>query len=180
MMGTFEAELATPAPSWMVLSATPLYEFGGASLRSAGYLAAAALFVDLSLPRSNVATLLMGVPLILAAFMGLGLVTAGSTMLARRSNPVTVLLGSLSFFLSGVLYPVTVMPPWLQQIGKLLPLTHALRVLRGGLLTGAPPAAVRGSLLALAVFAAALIPAGAALFAFALRRARVDGSLTHY
>jgi ABC-2 type transport system permease protein len=180
VMGTLEAELAAPAPPWMVLSATPLYEFGGAALRSAGYLVAAVMFVGLSLPRVNAWTLVISVPLILAAFMGLGLVTAASTMLARRTNPVAVFLGSLSVFLSGVIYPVTVLPVWLQQVGRMLPLTHALRALRAGFLVGAPPGAIRGSLVALAIFAAVLIPGGAALFSFALRRARVDGSLTHY
>jgi ABC-2 type transport system permease protein len=180
MMGTLEAELASPAPPWMVLSATPFYQFGATALRSSAYLVAAVLVVGLSLPRVNGWTLIVGLPLILGAFIGLGLVTAGSTMLVRRSNPVAVLLGSLSFFLSGVIYPVTVLPSWLQYAGKLLPLTHALRVLRGGFLTGASVADVRGALAALALFAAALIPAGAGLFTFALRRARVDGSLTHY
>jgi ABC-2 type transport system permease protein len=120
------------------------------------------------------------VPLVLASFVGLGLLTAGSTMLVRRTNPAAVLLGSMSFFVSGVMYPVTVLPAWLQTIGRFLPLTHALVVLRGGFLTGAPPSAVRGNLAALAVFAAVLIPAGVATFGYALRRARVDGSLTHY
>ena len=32
MMGTLEAELATPAPPWMVLGAAPVYEFGAAAL----------------------------------------------------------------------------------------------------------------------------------------------------
>ena len=38
MMGTLEAEIATPAPPWMVLGAPPMYEFGAAALRSAAYL----------------------------------------------------------------------------------------------------------------------------------------------
>ena len=38
VMGTLEAEVATPAPPWMVLGAPPVYEFGIAALRSAGYL----------------------------------------------------------------------------------------------------------------------------------------------
>ena len=180
IMGTLEAEMATPAPPWMVLGATPVYEFGGAALRSAAYLWGATVLVGLALPRTNVLTLLVSVPLVLAAFAGLGLVTAGSTMLVRRSNPVTLVLGSLSFFVSGVVYPVTVLPPWLQSAGKLLPLTHALRVLRGAFLVGSSPGAVADSLVALGVFAVALIPLGAATFAYALRRARVDGSLTHY
>lgn len=180
MMGTFEAELATPAPAWVVLGAAPVYEFGTAALRSAVYLWAATLLVGLHLPRTNVLTLAVGVPLVLAAFIGLGLLTAGSTMLVRRTNPVSAVLGSLSFFVSGVIYPVSVLPGWLRAVGRMLPLTHVLVVLRGAFLLGAPPSAVSGSLAALALFAAVLIPTGTATFAYALRRARVDGSLTHY
>jgi ABC-2 type transport system permease protein len=180
MMGTLEAELATPTPPWMVLGVTPLYEFGGAALRSAAYLWGATLLVGLELPRANALTVLVAVPLVLVAFVGLGLLTAGTTMLARRTNPVQAILGSLSFFVSGVVYPVSVLPHWLQRVGQLLPLTHALVVLRGAFLVGAPPSALRGSLAALALFAAVLIPLGAASFGYALRRARVDGSLTHY
>jgi ABC-2 type transport system permease protein len=180
MMGTLEAELATPAPPWMVLGAAPIYEFGAAALRSAGYLIGASLLLDLNLDRANWATLALGVPLVIAAFSGLGLLAAGTTMLVRRLNPVAMVIGSLSFFLSGVMYPVTVLPDWLRAIGRVLPLTHALAVLRGALLIGASPAALADSFLALAIFAAVLAPLGAAVFRFALRRARLDGSLSHY
>jgi ABC-2 type transport system permease protein len=180
VMGTLEAEMATPAPAWMVLGAAPVYEFGTAAFRSAIYLWGATLVAGLTLPRANPLTVFVAVPLVLAAFVGLGLITAGTTMVARRTNPVATLLGSLSFFLSGVVYPVTVLPPWLRLVGRALPLTHALDVLRAAFLVGASPAAIAGSLASLALFAAVLIPVGAATFAFALKRARVDGSLTHY
>jgi ABC-2 type transport system permease protein len=180
MMGTLEAELATPAPPWMVLGAAPVYEFGAAALRSTVYLVGASLLLDLNLDRANWPTLVLGVPLVVAAFSGLGLLAAGTTMLVRRLNPVAMVIGSLSFFLSGVMYPVTVLPDWLRAIGRALPLTHALAVLRGALLIGASPAALADSFLALAIFAAVLAPLGAAVFRFALRRTRVDGSLSHY
>jgi ABC-2 type transport system permease protein len=179
-MGTLEAELATPAPAWMVLAAAPVYEFGTSALRSAVYLFGATLLVGLDLGRTNALTVIVAVPLVLAAFVGLGLFTAGSTMLVRRTNPVSIILGSLSLFVSGVMYPVSVLPSWLRVVGRALPLTHVLVVLRGAFLSGASPSAVGGSLAALAIFAAVLIPAGAATFAYALRRARIDGSLSHY
>ena len=109
MMGTLEAELATPAPPWMVLGAAPVYEFGIAALRSAAYLLGAKLILGLDLSRANWISLAIAVPLIVAAFSGLGLLAAGTTMLVRRLNPVAMVLGSLSFFLSGVMYPVTVL-----------------------------------------------------------------------
>jgi ABC-2 type transport system permease protein len=180
MMGTLEAEVATPAPPWMVLGAPPVYEFGAAALRSAGYLVGAKLLLGLDLGRANWTSVAVAAPLVVAAFTGLGLLAAGTTMLVRRLNPVANIVGSLSFFLSGVLYPVSVLPGWLRAIGRLLPLTHALALLRGALLIGAGPAALKESLLALLLFSAVLAPAGVAVFVFALRRARADGSLSHY
>lgn len=180
VMGTLEAEVATPAPPWMVLGAPPLYEFVVSAGRSAGYLVGAMLLLGLNLPQVSWTSLLLGVPLIVAAFTGLGLLAAATTMMVRRMNPVSAVIGSLSFFLSGVMYPVTVLPVWLREAGVLLPLTHALAVLRGALLVGAPPTALRGSLLALLAFSGVLGPLGVGLFAHALRRARMDGSLSHY
>jgi ABC-2 type transport system permease protein len=75
---------------------------------------------------------------------------------------------------------VSVLPGWLRAAGRFLPLTHALAVLRGALLVGAGPGELRASLLALLIFAGALAPVGAVLFAYALKRARLDGSLSHY
>jgi ABC-2 type transport system permease protein len=180
MMGTLEAEIATPAAPWMVLGAPPVYEFAASSVRSAAYLLGAKLLLGLDLSRVNWVSLIVAVPLIIAAFSGLGLLAAATTMLVRRMNPVAMVIGSLSFFLSGVMYPVTVLPAWLREVGRLLPLTHALAVLRGALLVGAGPGELRDSLLALLIFAGALAPVGAGLFAYALKRARIDGSLSHY
>jgi ABC-2 type transport system permease protein len=78
------------------------------------------------------------------------------------------------------MYPVSVLPPWLRALGKLLPLTAALEALRGAMLAGASPMALRQPLATLAAFAVLLIPAGVVTFGYALRRARMDGSLTHY
>ena len=180
MMGTLEAEVATPAAPWMVLGAPPVYEFAVSSLRSAAYLLGAKLLLGLDLARVNWASLVIAIPLIIAAFSGLGLLAAASTMLVRRLNPVSMVIGSLSFFLSGVMYPVSVLPGWLRSAGRILPLTHALAVLRGALLVGAGPGDLRDSLVALLIFAGVLAPIGAGLFAYALKRARVDGSLSHY
>ncbi len=178
--GTLEAELATPAPAWIVLGAAPVYEFAAAALRSAAYLVAASWLLGVRYERANGAAVALVVPFVLLAFVGLGLLTAAATMLSRRQNPVAVVLGAASLFLSGVLYPVSVLPPWLQAAARFLPLTHALEALRGALLVGASPAQLLPVLSALAAFALVLGPAGLALFVYALRRARIDGSLTHY
>jgi ABC-2 type transport system permease protein len=179
LMGYLEAQLATPAPAWMVLAAAPVYEFGVAALRSIVYLVAASTLLGVRFRPADPLAVLLAASLTVAAFAGLGLLTAALTMLVRRTNPTAIVLGALSVFLSGVVYPVTVLPPWLRAAGQLLPLTHALEALRGALLLRASVGDVGRPLAALAAFAAVLGPAGVALFVYALRRARIDGSLTH-
>lgn len=180
IMGLFEAELATPVPTWIVLSVGPVYEFALAVGRAAVYFALAALLFGVRFPHASIVTLLVAAPLVVAAFVGIGLVSAATQMLVRRNNPVAVFLASASFLLSGVAYPPSVLPPALRALGRLLPMTHALNLIRGALQRGAPLSSLVEPVLALGLFAGVLIPAGAALFALALRRARVDGSLTHY
>jgi ABC-2 type transport system permease protein len=179
-MGLFEAELATPVPAWIVLGVGPAYELVLATLRSALYFALIAVVFGVSFPHASFATLALGAPLILGAFGGIGLLAGATTMLVRRSNPVGAMLASASFLLSGVAYPVSVLPAALRVLSQALPTTHALELVRGALLRGASVAEMGRSLGALALFAGLTIPLGVVLFVFALRRARIDGSLSHY
>ncbi len=180
MLGLFEAELATPVPAWIVLGVGPVYEFALAIARAALYFLLAVMVFGVRYPHASFSSLAVAVPLVLAAFVGIGLVSAATQMLVRRNNPVSVFLASTSFLLSGVAYPVSVLPPALRALGRVLPMTYALDLARGALLRGASLSELAGALFAMAVFGGVLIPLGAGLFVVALRRARVDGSLTHY
>lgn len=180
IMGLFEAELATPVPAWIVLGVGPTYELALALLRSVLYFALIRAVFGVSFPHASFTTLALAAPLVLGAFGGIGMLAAATTMLVRRSNPVGALLASSSFLLSGVAYPVSVLPAGLRALGQALPTTHALDVVRGALLRGATPSELASSFLALGAFAGLAIPLGVGLFVFALRRARIDGSLSHY
>jgi ABC-2 type transport system permease protein len=180
VMGFLEAQLATPAPAWLVLGGSPLYDFGAAALRSVAYLMGASLIFHVNFGRAHASSVALVALLVFLAFTGLGMVSAAGTLLARRQNPVAAILGASSLFLSGVAYPVSVLPHWLQVVSHAIPLTPALEALRGALLLGATPAELAPSLLSLGMFALVLTPAGLGLFAYGVRRARIDGSLTHY
>jgi ABC-2 type transport system permease protein len=180
VLGFLEAEMATPAPAWIVLGVGPVYEFGLAAVRATLYFLLARVAFGVRFPNASAASVILAVPLVVGAFVGLGLLSAAATMLVRRTNPISVLLAGASLLLSGVAYPVSVLPRGLRILGQMLPLTHALELVRGSLLRGQGPSQLSGPVTALALFAVVLVPAGVALFVFALRRARIDGSLTHY
>jgi ABC-type multidrug transport system permease subunit len=79
-----------------------------------------------------------------------------------------------------VYYPTQVIPSWLQELSKVLPLTYGLRALRQAALLNVPFSAVARDVSILAIYTAVLLGAGALTLAAALRYARRTGSLSHY
>ncbi|HIE57706.1 MAG TPA: ABC transporter permease [Anaerolineales bacterium] len=72
------------------------------------------------------------------------------------------------------------MPIWLQKLSALIPVTYALRAMRLALLQGAGFDQLWGDILALCLFCVILLPLSLITFTYAVRRARVNGSLAHY
>jgi ABC-2 type transport system permease protein len=178
--GTLEAMLASPTPGWLVLLCAPLYEFVASFLWAAVYLVVGGLLFGVRFAHVNVPALAAALTLCIVAFASLGFFGAAITMLLRRSDPISLSLGGLSALAGGVLYPTSVLPPWLQQAGKALPITHALEMIRRATFAGASLTELGPSLVGLAAFCAVAAPAGLLAFGWTLRRARRDGSLTHF
>jgi ABC-2 type transport system permease protein len=73
-----------------------------------------------------------------------------------------------------------VLPPLLQQTAELLPITHALEVMRAALLRGAAVAELLPQIGVLALFGLIGLPLSLIGFSLGVRRARVTGTLSHY
>jgi ABC-2 type transport system permease protein len=54
-------------------------------------------------------------------------------------GPLIPAIGVTPYFLSGALYPLSVLPVGVQQVGLLLPWTHAVALMRYGLMDGTNP-----------------------------------------
>ena len=98
----------------------------------------------------------------------------------KQADPFTGAVNSAAFLLSGVVYPVAVLPGWLQAGSWALPHTYALEGLRLALLQGASLSQVAPQLSALALFAAGILPLSFLLFKYALYRTKVEGSFSQY
>jgi ABC-2 type transport system permease protein len=178
--GTLEAMLVTPTRLETILGASALWSFVLASFQVLGYLLVGALLFGAPLGQANVGTALLVLFVAILAFSGLGILSASVILVTKRGDPVNLLFASLSSLLSGVYYPVAVLPAWLQALSNLLPLTHALQAMRLALLEGAGVVQVAPNLVMLGLFAAIVLPGGIVAFRWALRKARAEGSLTQY
>jgi len=82
----------------------------------------------------DVLLLIGGIFLMLLALFGLGLIVNAITLTLRdRVNTANTLMTVLLVF-SGIVCPIAIMPEWAQVIGKTVPFTYGLDILRAALI----------------------------------------------
>jgi ABC-2 type transport system permease protein len=177
--GTLEHLLVTQTSLPLILAGSAIYPFVVTTIRIAVYIAWGALLFGFPLRDANwpaVAAVLLAT---LLAFSGLGILSASYVLLFKRGNPAKWFLLGISSVAGGMLFPVSILPDWLQLVARLNPVTYALDAMRAALLGGAGLHAVWRPLLVLLLFAAGLLPVSMAVFAWALRRTKTTGTLMH-
>jgi ABC-2 type transport system permease protein len=177
--GTLEPLLVTQVSLPVILIGSAFYPFAATTLRIAVYLGWAALFFDFPLGSANWLSVMAVLLATLLAFSGLGVLSAAHLLLFKRGNPAKWILLGVSSVAGGMLFPVTILPPWLQMIAHLNPVTYALDAMRSALLDGVSLASIARPLLILLFFGAVLLPCSMLVFSRVLRHTKVTGTLTH-
>lgn len=177
--GTLEPLLVTQVSLPVILAGSALYPFASTTLRIAVYLGWGAVLFGFPLAAANWLSVVTVILSTLLAFSALGIFSASYLLLFKRGNPVKWLILGISSVVGGMLFPVSILPDWLQVIAHLNPITYALDAMRAALLDGASLPAIWRPLLVLLLSAAILLPLSMAAFAWALRRTKTNGTLTH-
>ena len=98
----------------------------------------------------------------------------------KRGDNLTVLMGDLLLFSSGVFFPIAVLPPLAQTLAKLVPFTPALAAMRASLLTGASLSRLLPNLQMLAIFTVITLVVGFLCFTWAVSSSRKNGTLSEF
>ena len=177
--GTLEHLLVTQTSLPAMLAGSMLYPFVATTLRIAVYFLWGALFFGFPVRSANWPTVLVVVVVSLLAFSGLGIFSAAYLLLFKRGNPAKWLLLGISSVVGGMLFPVSILPDWLQVLARLNPVTYALDAMRAALLGSARLQDVLQPIAFLLSFAIVLLPLSMFAFAAALRRTKATGTLAH-
>ena len=140
----------------------------------------AGLLLGASYPNANLLTTALVGALSFASFAALGLFAASLVLLLKTAEPISKLIAGLSWLLGGVLYPVGALPEVVQVIAWCLPVTHSLEAIRCALMLGNSPGQVGGEILWLATFSVVILPLSLFSFRTAVRRLRLEGTVSHY
>jgi ABC-2 type transport system permease protein len=177
--GTLEHLLVTQTSLPALVTGSAIYPFVATTLRIAIYIAWGVLLFQFPLHAANWPGVFAMLLATLLAFCGLGILSASYLLLFKRGNPAKWLLLGVSSITGGTLFPVSILPSWLQVVARLNPVTYALDGMRIALLGNANFSALLYPLGVLLGFAVVLIPCSVLTFSWALRQTKMNGTLTH-
>jgi ABC-2 type transport system permease protein len=177
MTGTLETLAAQPVTVLELCTGVVSFPFVFASVQAAVYLTVASFWMDLDVSNTSwvgVVTVLIATAV---AFSPLGILSAALVLLYKRAVLLTGMLIYAMTLVGGAVFPVSVLPDWLEWLGRATPIRFAFDGVRAALFTGEGWA---GDALALAVFGLAFAPLALLAFSSALRHAKTTGSLSEY
>ena len=114
------------------------------------------------------------------SFSSFGIISASFVMVLKRGDPISSIFTSVSGILGGLYYPVSILPGWLQKMSYLLPVTYSLEGMRLALLQGYSLRELMPNIVALLLFSIIMLPLSIFIFGYAVKRAKIDGTLTQY
>jgi len=176
--GTIEYTMMAPISRLAHMLGVSLFSIVYGLVRSALLLGVLALFFKVDLSHANLA----GAALVLLvgsiSFLGFGIMAAVLPLLfPERGEELTFVISSVLLLVSGVYYPISVLPDWMQPLATVSPATYVLSGMRAALLDGAPTTALGPSLLPIIVLGALAVPIGIVIFGWGERYAKRTGRL---
>jgi ABC-2 type transport system permease protein len=177
--GTLEYTMMAPVRRATQLLGSTSYAVVYGLIHTAAILLVMVLFFpQLDLGRANLPAAAFFMLLGSFSFVGIGMVAAILPLLyVERGSQMTFVIQSVLLLISGVYYPISILPGWMQVLSHLSPATYVLDAVRGALIDSRGIGDLWGDFWPLLVMAFVLIPLGLWAFGRAERYAKRTGKL---
>jgi ABC-2 type transport system permease protein len=174
--GTIEYTFMAPVSRVMHLGGQGAFAVLYGLIRATILFFAVAAFIGIHMPRANFGAALALLAIASVSFIGIGMMTSVLPLISpEKGAQLGFVAQGLMLVVSGVYYPVSVMPHWMQLISKVSPATYVLRGDRASIVSGAGLA--WADAWPLVIIAVVSIPLGLAIFSVGERHAKKHGKL---
>jgi ABC-2 type transport system permease protein len=135
-------------------------------------------FFDLSVPNAEFLASLVLLAIASVSFLGIGMMTSVLPLISpEKGTQLGWIAQGTLLVVSGVYYPVDVLPGWMQWLAKISPATYALDGSRDAILDGQGLTTMWDEIWPLLVIGVVSIPLGLFVFALGERYAKKHGKL---
>jgi ABC-2 type transport system permease protein len=171
---TFMAPLSRPAHLLGMGAFAVVYGV----LRTVLLFGVVSAFLDVSFVHADFGAAMVVLAASSFSFVGIGMMTAVLPLISpEKGTQLGFIAQGLLLVISGVYYPVSVLPQWMQWLSVVSPATYTLEGARKAVLGGAGVTALWGDIWPLLLIGVIAIPAGLAVFAQGERYAKRHGRL---
>ena len=171
---TFMAPLSRP----IHLFGMGLFAIVYGVIRAILLFAVVALFFHLELENANFAAALLVLVVASISFIGIGMMTAVLPLISpEKGTQLGFVAQGLLLVVSGVYYPVSVLPGWMQALAKISPATYALDGIRDAIINGAGVSDMWPNIWPLLIIGLVSVPLGLEVFRRGERYAKQHGKL---
>ena len=176
--GTIEQTFMSPVPRFTHLLGMCGATLVRATAFSIAILGAVTLFVPVDLSRANVLSALVLLAVGALAFVGLGIASASFPLLwTEKGLQMAYIVQAVVLLVSGVYYPISVLPGWMQVLATISPATYVIEGMRLALLEGADLITLWPKVWPALVVGVVSVPLGLRLFVAVERYAKRTGRL---
>jgi ABC-2 type transport system permease protein len=174
--GTIEYTFMAPLSRAMHLGGSGVFSVLYGLVRAILLFVVVALFFGLSMPDADFLSALVILLIASVSFFGIGMMTAVLPLISpEKGAQLGFVAQGMLLVVSGVYYPVGVLPFWMEWISKISPATYALRGIRASILEGHGLA--WGNVWPLLVIGVVSIPLGLWVFRLGEVHAKKHGKL---
>jgi ABC-2 type transport system permease protein len=180
VQGTLDYVFAAPSNKAFVLIGKALSESVSSTIFATSQLSISVLLFGMTFTLEVMLPVLFIVILLIMGLYGLSLVLAAISLLHKQSHDVSETIGYVFYVFSPVRYPIESLPPWAQIIGKLIPLTYALIIVRSIMLLGTSLSEMYFEIIVLLIINVFLIFAGFYMFNWMEIKTKKSGTISHH
>jgi ABC-2 type transport system permease protein len=176
--GTIEYTFMAPLSRAMHLAGQGVYSVLYGLLRAIFLFGVCVWFFDLSVPNANFVAALVVLAVASVSFLGIGMMTSVLPLISpEKGTQLGWIAQGTLLVVSGVYYPVDVLPTWMQWLATISPATYALDGAREAILDGQGMTAMWDEIWPLLIIGVVSIPLGLWIFARGERYAKQHGKL---
>jgi ABC-2 type transport system permease protein len=163
--GTIEYTFMAPLSRPVHLLGMGLFAVGYGVIRAGLLFGIVAALFGLSLPHANFAGALVVLAVASISFLGVGMMTAVLPLISpEKGAQLGFVAQGVMLVVSGVYYPVSVLPSWMQWVSTISPATYALRGIRRAIIEGAGLGVLWADIWPLLAIGVVAVPLGLEIF----------------
>lgn len=178
--GTLETLLVSPRDPRLLLVCGAVWPFVFATAQTILYLIGGVVLFSAELPLHRVGLAGAMTLLTIGVFSALGLAVAAVVVVVKKAGALLTAFAATFALFGGVLYPISVLPDWLQVVARLMPMSYGLEAVRLSLVDPLETDIILRNAAVLVASIAILVPLALRMFVWGVDRARRTGSLAQY